>query len=172
VDKFKGKDPQKLLEGISDIYNGNERVLQLHRAWDIWDQVYGDGRLDYEVYALCDGHDGGKFVYGPVQLNYRPYYIGSGKEGRAINSRGNGRQRDKVGEKYYWLDQMDLQNRDVRIEILGRYQTKPKASIVEIQLLTLFKQLGVYLTNSNHTWTQLPLRESDIINPPPLVLFC
>jgi len=170
MDKFNGEDPYHLLQGVDDVYNGNERVFLLHRAWDKWDQVYGDGRLDYEVYALCDEHDGGEFNYGPVKLNYRPHYIGSGQKGRAICSRGNGRQRDKAGEKYHWLEQMHLQNRNVRIEILGRYSTKQKASIVEVQLLTLFKEHGVYLTNAIYTWTQVPLRESDITNPPPLIL--
>jgi len=171
MDKFNGEDPYHLLQGIDDVYNGNERVFLLHRAWDKWDQVYGNDRLDYEVYALCDGTDGGPFEYGPVKLNYRPKYIGSGQEGRAIDSRGNGRQRDKAGEKYYWLEEMNLQNKNVHIEILGRYSTKQKSLIVEIQLLTLFKHLGVYLTNAQYTWTQVPLRESDIINPPPL-MFC
>jgi len=57
------------------------------------------------------------------------------------------------------------------MEKLGRYQTKQKSLMVEIQLLTLFKELGVYLTNTEYTWTQVPLRKSDISNPPSL-LFC
>ena len=171
MDKFKGKDPYNLLKGIKEVYNGNERHLLLHRAWDRWDDMYGNGRLDYEVYALCDGTDGGYFNYGPIRLNYRPYYIGSGRKGRAVNSKGNGRQRDKPGEKYYWLEQMNLRKKRVHIEIFGRYSTKPKANIIEIKILTLFKKLGVYLTNSQYTWTQLPLSYDDFNNPPTVLFF-
>ncbi len=171
-DKFNGDDPYNLLQGIADIKIGNERVFLLHRAWDRWDDMYGDGKFDYQVYALCDEHDAGEFVYGPLRFNYRPCYIGHGiADKRCFDSAGNGRQKDKAGEKYYWIEQMAIHRRNIRIEILGRFYTKPKAEMVEIKLLTLMKNCGVYLTNANYTWTQVALNESDFTNPE-VVLFC
>ena len=169
MDKFNGEDPYGLLKGIDGIGHGNERVFLLHRAWDKWDDIYGYGKLDYEVYALCDSHDTGEFVYGDLRLNYRPKYIGHGQRGRAIESKGDGRQKEKAGEKYYWIEQMAINNKKIHIEILGRYYTKRKANIVEIKLLSLMKQHGVYLTNATYTWTQVPLNENDFNNPEPIL---
>ena len=59
MDKFNGGDPYGLLRGVDSIYHGNNRVLLIHKAWDNWDNIYGDGQLDYEVYALCNGQDAG-----------------------------------------------------------------------------------------------------------------
>lgn len=171
MDRFNGEDPHGLLRGVDGVYNGNERIFLTHRAWDKWDNVYGCGNLDYEVYSLCDKHDPGEYVYGPLKMNFRPHYIGSGQKGRSIDSAGNGRQKDKPGEKYFWLDQMNLNNKEVHIEILGQYYTKQKSLIVEIKLLTLFKQQGVYLTNANYTWTQVPLNVNDFNNPEPVLFF-
>ncbi len=81
MEKFNGEDRYGLLRGIDEVYNGNERVFLTHRAWDKWDNIYGVGALDYQVYALCDGSDAGEFVYGPLRLNYRPRYIGHGQSG-------------------------------------------------------------------------------------------
>ncbi len=177
MDKFNGEDPYGLLKGIDGIYNGNERMLLTHRAWDRWDDIYGVGKLDYEVYALCDKHDPGKYVYGEsgspqLKLNYRPHYIGHGQAGkRCIDSAGDGRQRDKSGEKYYWIEQMARKGRDVHIESIGMYYTKKKALMVEIKLLTLMKKYGVYLTNATYTWTQVPLNENDFDNPVSAMFF-
>jgi len=172
MDEFNGEDPYGLLRGVDGVYNGNERVLLTHRAWDRWDDVYGCGNLDYEVYALCDEHDPGEYIYDQLKLNYRPHYIGSGQANkRSIDSAGEGRQKDKPGEKYYWLEQMKIKKRQVHIEILGRYYTKPKSLIVEIKLLTLFKKHGVYLTNANYTWSQVPLNKGDFVNPDRVLFF-
>jgi len=182
MDKFNGEDPYGLLRGVDDVYNGNERTLLIHRAWDKWDAIYGTGRLDYMVYALCDENDPGEFIYGPpdsvqLKLNYRPHYIGHGqcekgkRKARCVESAGKGRQEDKAGEKYYWIEQMAINDRKIHQEVLGLYYTKLKAKIVEIKFLHLMKQERVYLTNATYTWTQVPLNKNDFVNPEPVLFF-
>ena len=50
MDKFNGKDPNGLLRGLDQIYDGNEKKHAFYRAYDKWDRVYGVGKLDFEVY--------------------------------------------------------------------------------------------------------------------------
>jgi len=182
MDRFNGADPYGLLRGVDGIYNGNERVLLTHRAWDRWDGVYGCGKFDYMVYALCDGSDPGEYIYGPpdriqLKLNYRPHYIGHGqcekgkRRSRCVESAGKGRQEDKPGQKYYWIEQMAIKKRKIYQEVLGLYYTKNKAKMVEIKLLSLMKKHGVYLTNAEYTWTQVPLYKNDFTNPDPVLFF-
>ena len=182
MDKYDGEDPHGLLRGVDQVYNGNERTLLIHRAWDRWDSMYGCGRLDYMVYVLGDESDPGEFIYGPpdgvhLRLNYRPYYIGHGQRGkgkrrdRCVESAGKGRQEDKAGEKYYWIEQMATNKKKIHQEILGYYYTKEKAKMIEIKLLNLMKQEGYFLTNATYTWTQVPLYENDFKNPDPKIFF-
>jgi hypothetical protein len=177
MDKFNGEDPYGLLRGVDEVYNGNERVFLRHRAWDRWDDVYGCGKYDYQVYALCNEQDPGEYVYGPLRLNYRPHYIGHGqvekgnRKARCVESAGDGRQKDKAGEKYYWIEQMAIDKKNIHIEVLGQYYTKNKAKIVEIKLLHLMKQEHIYLTNATYTWTQVPFNKDDFVNPDPVLFF-
>ena len=84
MDKYNNEDPHRLLEGLDQIYNGNERKHAFHRAYDKWDITYGVGRKDYEVYILCDVSKSGEYIFGPLTLYYKPRYVGSGKRGRSI----------------------------------------------------------------------------------------
>ena len=180
MDRFNGEDPYGLLRGVEDVYNGNEKVFLMHRAWDRWDGIYGCGALDYMVYALCDKSDPGEYIYGQpngiqLKLNFRPHYIGHGQCGkgntrpRCVESAGKGRQEDKSGEKYYWIEQMAIENKEIHQEILGLYHTKLRAKIVEIKLIRLLMENGVYLTNATYTWTQVPLHKNDFKNPDPIL---
>jgi len=180
MDKFDGEDPYGLLRGVDTLYNGNDRDLLKHRAWDKWDDMYGGGRLDYMVYVLCDKSDPGKYIYGPpegtqLRLNFRPKYIGHGqcekgkRRARCVESKGKGRQEDKPGEKYYWIEEMARKKRKIHTDILGLYYTKEKAKIVEIKLLYLMKKECVDLTNATYTFTQVPLNEDDFDNPAPIL---
>ena len=168
-DKFNGKDPYKLLEGIDDIYNGNERKRKRYEAWDKWDLGYGVGKLTHEVYALCYDSKPGVFKYGPLTLYNKPFYIGQGKIGRSIESAAVGRQRDKGGEKVYHLEKMKRKRQKVKIVILGRFYTEKKAKVVELKLLNTIPKSE--LVNSEFYWCPLPLKSSDIIQPV-LIMTC
>ena len=79
-----------------------------------------------------------------------------------------GRQRDKGGEKVEWLEEMQQQNRKVRIQIINRFYTEKKARIVEMKLLNLIpKDL---LTNCEFPFCRLQLTAADFI-PPTKVTF-
>ncbi len=60
---------------------------------------------------------------------------------------------------------MAIKHHKIHIEVLGYYYTKKKAQMVEIKLLSLMKEHGVYLTNAAYTWTQVPLNKNDFTNP-------
>ena len=169
MDKYDGKDPHGLLRGLDKIYNGNQRKLAYDLAYDQWDKVYGVGKKDFEVYILCDKSKRGKYTYGPLTLYYQPRYVGSGKTGRSIESGAVGRQRDKGGEKVKMLEEMQQQNRKVKIIIVNRFYTDKKAIIVERKLLKLIPKSQ--LSNSEFPFCQISLRKSDFIQPPEELFF-
>ena len=172
MDRFNGEDPNGMLRGLDQIYNGNDRKHAIYRAWDKWDAVYGAGKKDYEVYSLCNLAIPGPFVYTKygftLTFPYKPFYIGQGQTDRSIDSAAVGRQRDKGGEKIQYLEEMQQKRQSVRIEILGVYHTSQKAKVIESKLLNLIPKSD--LTNCEFPWCDIPLSSNDnIIIPDPVL---
>jgi hypothetical protein len=169
MDKYNDEDPHGLLKGVDQIYNGNQRKLAIHSAWDQWDAHYGVGKKEYEVYILGDTHQPGEFVFGPLTLYNKPRYVGSGliRNGaqlrRSNKSATVGPQRDKGGEKVQWLEEMQQMNRKVDIVIINSFYTEKKARLIELKLLNLIPK--DYLTNCRFDYCQIPLNPSDFIQP-------
>lgn len=163
MDRYNNEDPQRLLEGLDQIYNGNERKHAFHRAYDKWDIVYGVGKKDYEVYILCRESKSGVYTFGPLTLYYKPFYVGSGLRDRSIESAAVGRQRDKGGEKVQFLEEMQQRNEKVKIQIINRFYTERKARVVEMKLLRLIPKS--LLTNCEFPYCDIPLMKGDFIPP-------
>jgi len=167
MDKYNGEDPQGLLKGLEGIYNGNARKYAIHRAWDSWDNIYGVGKKDFEVYILGNESEPGEYTYGPLTLYCKPIYVGKGKRGRSIESAAVGRQRDKGGEKVQRLEKMQQRNQQVKIYIINRFYTELKANVVEMKLLNLIPKSE--LTNCEFPFCELPLLPGDFIQPDPVL---
>ncbi len=163
MDEYDGGDPQGLLKGLVEIYNGNARKHAFQRAWDQWDNVYGVGKKDFEVYILANESMPGEYTYGPLTLYHKPFYVGKGKRDRSIESAAVGRQRDKGGEKVQYLEEMQQQNQNVKIYIINRFYTEQKANIVEMKLLKLIPKSE--LTNCEFPYCELSLNTIDFIQP-------
>jgi hypothetical protein len=129
-------------------------------AHDLWDEHYGQGSKDYEVYALLNGLKGGNFTYGPLKFKYEPFYIGEGKSGhRCKESRSLGRQLDKFYDKVYMIKKLTESGNSIRWQVINKFQTKKKAHIVEKKIIKLIGTPP--LTNHLFSRCELPLKRED-----------
>lgn len=134
---------------------------EVDQALDLWDKYYGIPPYSYEVYVLMDGTKPEKFVFGPLELNYEPFYVGHGQIGRNRKSAALGRQKDKYTHKVArMIDIVEKKGGVIRSRIINRFYTKNKAFMVEKKLMNLIPRS--FLTNSLIHYCEVPLLVEDI----------
>lgn len=126
-------------------------------AHDKWDIYYGQYPYSYEVYTLADPRFQGRYEFGPLRFNYKPFYVGHGELGRALKSSAYGRQLDKYTHKIKKMKEIKKAGMRPRIYIVGRFMTKNKAFVVEKKLMNLIPDLS----NSLFHLCEIPLLEED-----------
>ena len=133
----------------------------IDEAYDWWDVMYGEGTFDYEAYVLCDTSKKGNYKFGPLEFRYKPIYVGHGKSGRAKRSCNISLYEMAVPKtlKQAKLKELAENKVSIRFCIIGRFQTKKKAEIVEKKLLTLIPK--EYLCKSLYHLCTIPLQKQD-----------
>jgi len=132
---------------------------EIDEVHDYWDDYYGEHPYSYETYVLVDSTKPGEYKFGDLTFNYEPFYVGHGKIGRHKKSGSLARQLDKYNFKIKRMIKINNNGGCIRAVIVGRYQTKVKANLVERKLMnTIPKQ---YLTNSLLHLCEVPLKKED-----------
>jgi len=132
---------------------------EVDEAHDLWDKYYGNYPYEYEVYLLLDSTKRDKYIFGPLEFNYEPFYVGCGKIGRYRKSMALGRQLDKYTFKVERMKEIISKGGSIRPQIVNRFYTRKKAMLVEKKLMNLIPR--GYLTNSLLHFCKIPLLEED-----------
>lgn len=132
---------------------------QVDQAHDNWDMYYGIYPYDFEVYVLLDSTKRDKYIFGPLEFNYEPFYVGYGKIGRHRKSMALGRQKDKYTFKVERMIEIDSKGGSIRPQVVNRFYTRKKAMLVEKKLMNIIPR--GYLENSNLSFCKVPLLAAD-----------
>ena len=123
-----------------------------------YEDEYGDGIRDYVVYALLDNSKSGIYNHGPLKFQAEPFYIGHGKKGRPKSS-ATFNILNWQTRKNRRLDKIYRSKNSVCMMIIGRFQTKVKAKLVERKILNIIPRDS--LTNATFPDCNLDLLKND-----------
>lgn len=158
---WRGKeDFYKLLEGCCETGNSKEK----DEAHDAWDDYYGKGSFDFDVYSLLDIRKPGSYIFGPLVFTHSPFYIGHGNgKQRVKKSRDYLQQSGEYNLKVKKMEEIykETGNSSMRVKIIGKFKTKNKAALVERKIIQLIRDNGHVLDNSDFRLCEVPLKPED-----------
>jgi len=154
------KKGEERYEFLKEKY-GSGHCLEKDLEYEKWDKLYGDGNFNYSVYILTDNTRPIRIKIGKyLEFNHQPYYIGEGQFGvRVKRSQEVGRNQDKYCFKTARINEIKARGGGTAEVIIGHFQTKRKAELVEKKLMNLID--WSYLENAEFHYCEISLTASD-----------
>lgn len=144
---------------VLDECDGDKRSID--EAYEHWDDYYGIFPYSYDVYVLTDSTRPNKFIFGLLEFQYEPFYVGYGEiRKRVKESSALGRQKDKYCFKTMrMIEIVEQRGGRVRPVIIGRFKTAEKAALVERKIMNTIPRS--FLTNCTLNYCEIPLSLDD-----------
>jgi hypothetical protein len=146
--------------------NGDKKLID--EQYDLWDIYYGVHPYSYDVYVLTDGTRPIKLNFGLLEFFHDPFYVGHGDiRKRVRESKALGRQKDKYCLKTIrMIEIVETRGGSIRPVIIGRFQTKEKAALVERKIMNTIPRS--FLCNGTINYCEIPLTLDDcnVMHPP------